>query len=64
MGLRLLAQTFDLSERLLRLAGGVASERAAHLLGPRLRARHGVLEHARIRAHHVVEVFRLGVDRV
>ena len=64
VGLRLFAQALDLGERLLRLAGGVAGERGADLLGAALGGGQRVLHHAGIGPHHVVEVRALGVDRV
>ncbi len=64
MGLRLVAQLFDLGEGLLRLAGGVAAERGGHLLRPRFGLGQRAFHDARVVAHHAVELLRLGVDRV
>jgi hypothetical protein len=64
VGLRLFAQPLDLGKRLLGLACRVASQRHADLLGALLRLAHRVLHHAGIGPHHVVEVLRLGVDRM
>ena len=64
MGLRFVAQALDLLQRGLRLTRGVAGERRADLLGAGFRIAHRVLDHAGIGAHDVVEVLRLGVDRV
>ncbi len=62
MTLRFLAQALDLGQRCLRLTCGVVGQRRADLLRPRLRLGHGIVDHSGIRAHHVVEVLRLGVD--
>ena len=64
VGLRLFAQAFDLRQRLLSLARRVARKSRPDLLRSRFGMAHGVLHHAGIRAHHVVQVLRLGIDRV
>ena len=64
MGLGFVAQALDLLQRGLRLTRGIAGERRADLLGAGFRIAHRVLHHAGIGAHDVVELLRLGVDRV
>ena len=59
MRLSLLAQALDLSERLLRLAGRVARERGADLLGFGLGLDERILDRAGIAPHRIVEVCAL-----